>query len=94
MKEQEGLKKAVALRYNSEQDNAPRVVASGRGAIAEKIITTAREARVPVHRDTHLAEMLTGLDIGSEIPVELYQMVAEILVFIYSLDMDAKKLNQ
>lgn len=84
MKEQEGVRKAVALRYNSEQDKAPRVVASDRGAIADKIITTAREAGVPVHRDTHLTEMLAGLDIGSEIPVELYQMVAEILVFIYS----------
>ncbi|WP_406676288.1 EscU/YscU/HrcU family type III secretion system export apparatus switch protein [Moorella sp. ACPs] len=93
MKEQEGVRKAVALRYNSEQDKAPRVVASGRGAIADKIIVTAREAGVPVHRDTHLAEMLAGLDIGSEIPVELYQMVAEILVFIYSLDLDAKMLK-
>ncbi|KYH32981.1 EscU/YscU/HrcU family type III secretion system export apparatus switch protein [Neomoorella mulderi] len=93
MKEQEGVRKAVALQYNSEQDKAPRVVASGRGAIADKIITTAREAGVPVHRDTHLAEMLAGIDIGSEIPVELYQMVAEILVFIYSLDLGAKKLK-
>ncbi|OIQ09589.1 EscU/YscU/HrcU family type III secretion system export apparatus switch protein [Neomoorella thermoacetica] len=91
MKERERIRKAVALRYNSEEDKAPRVVASGRGAIADKIITTAREAGVPIHRDTHLAEMLAGLDVGSEIPVELYQMVAEILVFIYSLDQSRGK---
>ncbi|AKX96404.1 EscU/YscU/HrcU family type III secretion system export apparatus switch protein [Neomoorella thermoacetica] len=91
MKERERIRKAVALRYNSEEDKAPRVVASGRGAIADKIITAAREAGVPIHRDTHLAEMLAGLDVGSEIPVELYQMVAEILVFIYSLDQSRGK---
>ncbi|MEW8958208.1 hypothetical protein MHOCP_02310 [Moorella humiferrea] len=93
MKEQEGVRKAVALRYNSEQDKAPRVVASGRGAIADKIITTAREAGVPVHQDAYLAEILARINIGSEIPVELYQLVAEILVFIYSLDLGAKKLK-
>ncbi|AKX93762.1 flagellar biosynthetic protein FlhB [Moorella thermoacetica] len=91
MKERERIRKAVALRYNSEEDKAPRVVASGRGAIADKIITAAKEAGVPIHRDTHLAEMLAGLDVGSEIPVELYQMVAEILVFIYSLDQSRGK---
>ncbi|APC08121.1 EscU/YscU/HrcU family type III secretion system export apparatus switch protein [Neomoorella thermoacetica] len=91
MKERERIRKAVALRYNSEEDKAPRVVASGRGAIADKIVTAAREAGVPIHRDTHLAEMLAGLDVGSEIPVELYQMVAEILVFIYSLDQSRGK---
>ncbi|OIQ59827.1 flagellar biosynthetic protein FlhB [Moorella thermoacetica] len=91
MKERKRIRKAVALRYNSEEDKAPRVVASGRGAIADKIITAAREAGVPIHRDTHLAEMLAGIDVGSEIPVELYQMVAEILVFIYSLDQSRGK---
>ncbi|MDN5326541.1 MAG: flagellar biosynthesis protein [Moorella sp. (in: firmicutes)] len=91
MKERERIRKAVALRYNSEEDKAPRVVASGRGAIAGKIITAAREAGVPIHRDTHLAEMLAGIDIGSEIPVELYQMVAEILAFIYFLDQSRGK---
>ncbi len=91
MKERERVRKAVALRYNSEEDKAPRVVASGRGAIADKIITAAREAGIPVHRDLHLAEMLAGIDVGSEIPVELYQMVAEILVFIYSLDQSKGK---
>lgn len=91
MKEREGSRKAVALRYNSEEDKAPRVVASGRGAIAARIIAAAREAGVPVHQDSHLAEMLVGVDIGAEIPVELYQMVAEILAFIYTVDQSKGK---
>jgi len=86
MDREERLKKAVALRYNEGEDNAPKVVASGKGDTASRIIKKAREAHVPVYEDATLVEMLTFLDINSEIPVELYQMVAEVLVFIYSLD--------
>ncbi|MBC7326229.1 MAG: EscU/YscU/HrcU family type III secretion system export apparatus switch protein [Moorella sp. (in: Bacteria)] len=91
MSREEQVKKAVALRYTEGQDTVPRVVASGRGQVAEKIIATAREAGVPVHHDAGLAAMLARLDIGAEIPVELYQMVAQVLVFIYSLDQNINR---
>ena len=79
------IKQAIALEYNPN-DDAPRVLASGRGALAEKIIEKAREADVPVHRDDKLADTLSKLEIGDMIPPELYEVVAEILVFVDSMD--------
>lgn len=79
------VKQAVALEYNPA-DNAPRVIASGRGALAEKIIEKAQESDVPVHRDDKLADTLSRLEIGDLIPPELYEVVAEILVFVDSMD--------
>ncbi|BCV21072.1 EscU/YscU/HrcU family type III secretion system export apparatus switch protein [Moorella sp. Hama-1] len=86
MTRKDEVKKAVALRYNDDQDQVPRVVASGRGQIADKIIATATAAGVPVHQDAGLTEMLARLDIGASIPAELYQMVAAVLAYIYALD--------
>jgi len=82
----EKIKKAAALSYTPEKDNAPRVVAAGRGVIAEKIIEKAREAKIPVYEDERLAESLSELKLGSEIPYELYDVVAEVLAFISRLD--------
>lgn len=79
------VKQAVALEYNPE-DNAPRVIAMGRGALAEKIIEQAKQADVPVHRDDKLADTLSKLQIGDMIPPELYEVVAEILMFVDSMD--------
>lgn len=81
----ERLKQAVALEYDPD-DAAPRVIASGRGALAERIIEKARESNVPVHQDDKLANTLSRLDIGDMIPPELYGVVAEILVFVDSMD--------
>lgn len=78
-------KQAIALEYDPS-DAAPRVVASGRGILAEKIIEKAQESNVPVHRDDKLADTLSRLDIGDMIPPELYEVVAEILVFVDSMD--------
>jgi flagellar biosynthesis protein len=78
--------KAAALSYRSERDAAPRVTASGRGKIADKILETARAAGVPVHEDSGLAEVLSQLDPGEEIPAATYRAVAEILAFLYRLD--------
>ncbi|NLW07356.1 MAG: flagellar biosynthesis [Clostridia bacterium] len=89
MDKQEPLKKAVALRYDVDREDAPRVVASGKGAVAEKIVAAARAAQVPVYEDAVLAEYLSRLDLGEQIPLELYKMVAELLVFIYALDKQA-----
>ena len=78
-------KQAIALSYDPEQD-APKVVASGKGALADKIIEKANEADVPVHRDDKLADTLSRLEIGDAIPPELYEAVAEILVFVDAMD--------
>lgn len=80
------IKKASALSYDPEKDGAPRVVASGKGVIAEKIIEKAKEAKIPVVEDEHLAESLSFISLGSEIPAELYDVVAEVLTFISFLD--------
>ena len=82
---EEKLKQAIALEYDPS-DAAPRVIASGRGKLAERIIEKARESRVPVHQDDKLADTLSRLDIGDIIPPELYEVVAEILVFVDSMD--------
>ena len=84
-------KQAIALYYDPE-DNAPRVVASGKGALAERIIEKAKEADVPVHADDKLAETLSRLEIGDAIPPELYEAVAEILVFVDAMDKIKAKL--
>jgi len=78
-------KQAIALEYDPD-DEAPRVIASGRGELAERIIEKAKEADVPVHRDDKLADTLSRLEIGDMIPPELYEVVAEILVFVDSMD--------
>lgn len=80
-KENKKIKKAVALSYDPE-DKAPKIVATGQGHIAEKIIQTAEEAKVPVHKDETLTDTLSKLDIGDFIPPELYEVVAEVLVFV------------
>ncbi|ADL08616.1 EscU/YscU/HrcU family type III secretion system export apparatus switch protein [Thermosediminibacter oceani] len=84
-------RKAVALKYDPEKDGAPRVVASGRGETAERIIQTAKEHGIPLHTDPELAGALLSVEVGLEIPPELYRAVAEILAFIYRLDRDFKE---
>ncbi len=76
-------KKAVALKYEKGKDNAPKVIAKGKGVIAQKIIDTAKKNGIPVEEDPELVEILSSLDIYQEIPPSLYKAVAEILIFIY-----------
>lgn len=88
------VKTAVALSYDPD-DEAPRVIASGKGALAEKIIEKAKESNVAVHKDDKLAQTLSKLEIGELIPPELYEVVAEVLIFVDAMDkikakMDAK----
>ncbi|MCM1155981.1 MAG: EscU/YscU/HrcU family type III secretion system export apparatus switch protein [Roseburia sp.] len=85
------VKQAIALEYDPD-DEAPVVIATGKGALAERIIERAKEADVPVHRDDKLAETLSRLDIGEAIPPELYEVVAEILVFVDAMDKIKAKL--
>lgn len=92
-KKSEKPKQAIALSYNPEED-APKVIASGKGILAEKIIEKAKEADVPVHRDDKLADTLSRLEIGDMIPPELYEVVAEILVFVDAMDKIKAKMDQ
>jgi len=77
------IKKAVALRYDDKKNNAPEVIAKGRGILAEKIIKTAEKYGIEIREDRELVQILSQLDINQEIPPELYKAVAEILIFIY-----------
>ncbi|MCD7836326.1 MAG: EscU/YscU/HrcU family type III secretion system export apparatus switch protein [Lachnospiraceae bacterium] len=90
---EEKVKQAIALEYNPE-DDAPKVIASGRGILAEKIIEKAKESDVPIHRDDKLADTLSRLEIGEMIPPELYEVVAEILVFVDSMDKIKSKIRR
>ena len=78
-------KTAIALEYDPE-DAAPKIIATGKGIVAEKIIDAAKEADVPIHEDSKLAATLSKLEIGEMIPPELYEVVAEILVFVDAMD--------
>ena len=74
---------AVALGYEPDSGDAPRVVAGGRGAIAEQILEIAFQHGIKVREDPDLAELLSTIDIDSEIPTEAFAAVAEILVYVY-----------
>jgi len=86
MAQDKPVDKAVALLYDKEQGDAPRIVASGRGVLAEKIVETARAAGVYIMEDPDLVELLAKLPVGDDIPPELYQAVAEILAFVYQVN--------
>ncbi len=76
-------KKAVALKYEKGKDNAPKVVAKGKGKVAENIIKIAKENNIHIEENPELVELLSTLEIYEEIPPSLYMAVAEILAFIY-----------
>ena len=91
-------KTAVAVAYEPG-DMAPRILASGKGEMAEKIIAKAKENDVPLYTDNKLADTLSKLKIGDAIPPELYDVVAEILVFVDDMDrlkakIDGKQKNK
>ena len=77
---------AVAIKYESSQDAAPRVTAKGRGVIAQKIIDLAVKHRVPLKEDPALVQILSKLEIDEHIPPELYRAIAEILAFVYTIN--------
>ena len=80
-------RRATALRY--EGTGAPKVTASGQGYIAERIIAVARENGIPIREDRALSEALSALELGEEIPEDLYKAVAEAIAWAYSLDVKA-----
>lgn len=81
---------AIALKYDHQKDMAPKVIAKGKGVIAEQILETAKELNIPVQQDPSLAELLGKLDINQVISDELYGAVAEVFAFIYQLDRKLK----
>lgn len=83
-------KQAVALKYQAGNMEAPKVVAKGKGYVAENMLKTAKEHQIPVQEDPSLVEVLGKLDLNQQIPPELYQVVAEILAFVYRLDKGGK----
>jgi flagellar biosynthesis protein len=83
------MKQAAAVRFDEKKDALPRVTAKGRGRIAERIVETAFEAEVPVIEDAALVSALLMMELGDEIPVELYQAVAKILAFLYDVDRES-----
>ena len=78
--------RATALRYDPEAGGAPRVVATGAGEVARRIVELAREAGVPVREEPALAEALARLELDTDIPPELYAAVAEVLVWAFGLE--------
>lgn len=83
-------KTAIALEYNPDEE-APKIIATGKGLLAEKIIDKAKEADIPIHQDSKLAGTLSKLEIGDMIPPQLYEAVAEILVFVDAMEKIRKK---
>lgn len=84
-KKKHPIKKAVALSYDTNMV-APTIVASGQGKVAENILEAGKKNNVPVYEDKKMATILTELNVGSQIPEELYEMVAKILVFVKDMD--------
>lgn len=83
-------KKAVALSYDEKKNAAPVIVASGMGFLAEKMVELAQECGVPVYEDNSLATILTQLDLGAEIPDELYQAIVDIYVYFLNYHTDGQ----
>lgn len=79
------MKKAVALKYEKEKSAAPKVVAKGKGAVAQNIIKIAQEHKLPIKKDADLVELLSKIEIDKEIPPNLYKAVAQIFSFIYNI---------
>ncbi|TSB46394.1 EscU/YscU/HrcU family type III secretion system export apparatus switch protein [Alkalicoccobacillus porphyridii] len=86
--------KAIALRYQADQNKAPLVTAKGEGVVAEEMLKLAKELEVPVQEDETLVELLSQLTIHEAIPPELYEVVAELFAFIYRIDRNQDPSNE
>ncbi len=86
MKKRPNVEQAVALHYDHQPGSAPKVLASGQGKLAQKIIAAAETAGVDIVKDPDLLEVLGMVPVGEEIPAELFQAVAEILAFLYRIN--------
>ena len=84
-------KQAIALNYDTEHAGAPKVVAKGKGFIAEQILALAKKNSIPIYQNKAVSSMLMAVEIDREIPPELYQAVAEVLAYIYRVDQSMAK---
>ncbi len=91
MAEEKKREQAVAVKYDNKTMRAPEVVAKGEGFIARKIVERAIEADVPIVEDAALVSALISLELGEEIPAELYEVVARVLAWVYKLDKEAQQ---
>ena len=82
-------KKAVAIRYRKDRDRAPVIIAKGERRMAEKILETAKAHEIPLYADKHLADQLIRVELNTEIPLELYEVMAQVLAFVYQIRDDA-----
>lgn len=89
--EPEGILKAVALQYERGVDEAPRIVATGKGTLAEQILAIADAQGIKVRKDADLIEILSTLDVDSQIPLEAFAAVAEILSYVYAANASLKQ---
>lgn len=87
-------KAAAALRYQKDVDQAPELLAAGYGEVANKILELAEQAGIPVREDPILAQALAGLQVGSEVPPELYLAAAEALIWAWQADQKLRDLGQ
>ena len=85
-------KAAIAVHYDKDHDAAPKIVAKGKGTVADKIIELAKKSDIPMYQDRDLVEILSKLDLGAEIPAEMYKLIAEVLVFVYRSNNKAGKI--
>jgi flagellar biosynthesis protein len=90
---EEKVQKAVALGYDPNKDDAPRVLASGKAKIAEEIISVAQKNGIPIQDDPLLTAALMEIDINKTIPPELYRVVAEVLSYIYRIQQKTRKVK-
>jgi flagellar biosynthesis protein len=87
-------RRAAALRYEHGRDAVPRLVAKGTDAVADRILAIAREHSVPTHEDRALVQVLSTLKLEEEIPVELWSVVAQILLFVRRAELSARNARQ
>ena len=80
------VQEAVAIRYDKAHEDAPRVVAKGRGYVAEQLLLIAKRHAVPVYQNQTVTQLLMAVELDREIPPELYQAVANVLAYVYRLD--------
>lgn len=86
MDKKKEIKTAVALKYDTESGEAPYVVAAGKGALADKIIAESVRNDIPQYEDEKLVKSLSKLEIGENVPPELYEVVAQVLLFVDKMD--------
>ncbi|RXI98024.1 hypothetical protein DS745_16890 [Anaerobacillus alkaliphilus] len=86
MKQEIDRKQAVALSYHSEKDSAPKILAKGKGFVADELIKEAIKHNIPIQEDSSLVSLLSQLEVNEAIPEQLYEVVAEVFAFIYRID--------